>query len=193
MALSTEQQKQFEAQASRLGFQSGEHTSALGGVNNLRKSSSGVTVLAADPAKTTLPHKLIALGSIDELKKVVGASNDNNDDHITYPESTGIDPNTAKRDLTSDQIHHLKRLAHSYVYGKSHKISEEDKALINNTLFPSAMAAYSEPNYTVKSGEILRIEAGTVANYGILTVEKGGQILVVGDGSMTCQQFIQES
>lgn len=193
MPLSKEQQQNFEAFASRLGFQPGEHTSSLPSEGYKKSANSTKRVLSKDPAKTTTPHKLVSIGHIDALKAAIGASDDENDSHITYPEPLNLEANQKRRDLSSDQIQHLKRIAHAYIHGNSSKISESDKALINNTLFPTTLAAYSEPDYTVKSGEVLEIHAGTVANYGVLTVEPGGEILVLGDASMNCQVFIQQS
>jgi hypothetical protein len=106
---------------------------------------------------TTLPHKIIHLGNVDELKKIVGASDDQNDDHITYPEPTGIAPSTAKKDLSNDQIHHLKKLTHSYVFGNSSKISKDDVALINNAVFPTKVGAYSAQLYFLGTKQIIEI------------------------------------
>lgn len=193
MSLSKEQQQNFEAFSARLGFQPGEHTSTLASVGFKKAANNAKMVLSKDPGEATAPHKLVSIGNIDALKAAIGASDDENDGHITYPEPLGIEANVKRRDLSGDQIHQLKKIAHAYIHGNSGKISESDKALINNTLFPTTLAAYSEQNYTVKNGEVLELHSGTVANYGILTVEPGGKILVLGDSSMNCQQFIQQS
>ncbi|MCH7410661.1 hypothetical protein MM239_14735 [Belliella sp. DSM 111904] len=193
MPLTTEQQQNFEAFAARLGFQSGEHTSTLPMTGFKNEASSKKRVFSKDPSLATTPHKLVSIGNIDALKAAIGASNHENDEHITYPDPLNIEPNVKKRDLSMNQVQHLKRIAHAYIHGNSKKISESDKTLINNTLFPTTLAAYSEPDYTVKSGEILELHEGTVANYGVLTVEPGGEIRVLGDASMNCQVFIQQS
>ena len=187
MSLSKEQQQNFEVCSKMLGFEAGMQSSFPSGANN-----TGKVILSKDPAKSSVPPKLITVKSIDALKALINSPDVAIDEHVEYLPSLNLTEVKSKSDLSKAQRRQLKRMALSYLIGKPNKVGNNDKELINNTMFPLSLATFSVDNYTVKSGEVLNLGDGTVHNYGTLTVEEGGQIESDGTAYLNCQTLIQQ-
>jgi hypothetical protein len=187
MSLSKEQQQHYDAFNKRLGFAPGMQSSFPSG-----EKATGRTRLSKDPAKSSVPPKLITVNDIGELKALINAPNTRRDDHVDYVPSLNLGAVKSKSDLPKDQRAQLKRMALSYLIGNPDKVGSDNKELINKMSFPLILAAFSVENYTVKSGEVLTLSDGTVHNFGTLTIEQGGQIESDGTTYLNCQNLIQQ-
>jgi len=180
MSLSEVQQKGFNACNARLGFKAGE-------VSKLPTNNKKI-VFSKDPKQSSVPPKMITVSNIDELMSLLDLPDHGSDEHINYPQALSI---KAADKLTSNNEHQLRNMLNCCVAGDARKVSDNDKALIHNSLFPMNIAAFAVDSYTVKSGEVLEIKDGTVTNIGTLTVEQGGQIKCDGTANLNCQNLIQ--
>ncbi len=188
MSLSEEQQQNFEAFNKRLGFKSG----TLSSFPLEKKATEGRVRLSKDPAKSSVPPKMITVNTIDELKALINAQDTGSDDHVDYLPSLNLAEVKSKSSLPKSQRQQLKKIALSYVIGNPDKVGSVNKELVNKISFPLVLAAYAAENYTVKSGEVLTLSDGTVNNFGTLTVEEGGQVESDGTAYLTCQNLIQQ-
>ncbi|MBL6449577.1 hypothetical protein JMN32_24920 [Fulvivirga sp. 29W222] len=186
MSLSVEQQQNFNTFNKRLGFESEVPSSFPSEVKN------GRLILSKDPAKSSVPPKLITVNNIDELKALIKAPSAGSNGQVDYLPPLNLTAVKSKSDLSKSQRQQLKRMTLSYVIGDSDKVGSDDKEFINKTAFPLTLAAFTADNYTVESGKVLTLTDGTVNNFGTLTVEAGGQIESDGTAYLNCQTLIQQ-
>ncbi|SFU19129.1 hypothetical protein SAMN04489724_0105 [Algoriphagus locisalis] len=186
MSLSKEQLQNFHAFNQRLGFEPAAQSVFPQEVKN------GRLILSKDPAKSSVPPKIITIKSLDELKALINAPDTGSDDHIDYLPSLNLAVSKNKSELSKDDRLQLKKIALSYVIGNPDKVGSANIELINKLSFPLTLAAFTAENYTVKSGEILTLKDGVAPNFGTLTVEQGGQIESDGTAYLSCQKLIQQ-
>lgn len=183
MTLSAIQLQNYNDFNKRLGFNDG-HCSGGPGAKN-----SGSLVLSKDPAHSTLPPKMLTVNNVDELKKIIGLTTPASDGHINYP--TPQETSLVKEQPDAKHTQHLMKVMRCCVAGDSNKVASSDKEILQKTAFPMTLATFSVEDHTVKNGEVLKLTDGTMANFGSLTIEAGGQIECDGSAFLNCQNLNQ--
>lgn len=186
MALSNEQQNNFDSYNKRLGFSKGE----LSDFSSATKSPA--IVLSADPAKSSVPPKMIKVNDINELKALIDMPHIEIDNHINLTSIPNVSDVKQRVDLTRDERHAIKLAATQYIVSNPTKLASVNVNAINNAMFPLTLAAFSAENITVTKENPLKLTDGTINNFGTVTVEEGGQIESDGTATLVCQNLIQK-
>jgi len=185
--------KNFMEVNKRLGLTPDEHMfkSSHAAFNNDK------VVFAADQAGGDIIGKTIPVASIAELKRLSGVPYDAKDDHIEYPApllKSGLTAKTLKReDLDNDSMELIQKAASAYILGNTEKVKDYED-LINAAMFPGNAVVFTAENLYVKSGQTVVLGGSgnpEIYNFGTITVERGGQIQVIGNVQLTCQIFTQ--
>lgn len=190
-ALAPHQQDAFFRRMEKLGFDPqavGKATINTGDFNG--------PVRLSDTLPRSICHvRHIAVGAIDEVKELVGfhdehiADNTVPDRHLSYE----LSPWPAEKAdlvylaLTQEERNQIERAAYAYIFGNSSKLSSY-RSIINKALFPRVLAVVAAGSVIVTPSNPLILDM-PVNEYGSVTVEPGGQILVETDCSMQAQLF----
>ena len=185
MNLSKEQQTDFDSYNEKLGF-SKEVVSQFPS-----SSKAGAVVLSADPAKSSVPPKVITVNNLDELKELIGMPETDTHSFMDHSFIRELLEKKNDGDLTKDDRHNVKLGATSYILGNSSGLKGTAMTTIYKAMFPMTLAAFTAENFTVTPENPLVLGDGTVNNFGTVTVEEGGQI-ESGTATLRCQNLIQQ-
>lgn len=193
--LSQEQQAAFEAVNQKYGLKATDFHGT---------TEDKPTVLSSDPTESHVPPKMISVGSIAALKKMIGRPDSDDDSHITYPEPLSesqkdlVNTANARGELLSglgaEGVRSVKRAAKAHVMGNSSKVSGYEK-LINAVHFPGQLAAFTASTITITAANPLIIKGSSpvVLNYAIMTFQSGGYVQIETDASITVHTIIGDS
>jgi hypothetical protein len=192
--LTPEQRQAFDDRLRELGLDSSHVVPSLN-----TGDTPGSTYLSNDPAHdSAIPHQPITVNHIDDLKRLAGIPDADYESgamqhHLEAPPEWPQEKNAhALEDLDPTERGHLRDALAAYVYGDSSRVSSYTTVL-NNNFFPLQAGAFAVQNITIAPGNPLVISGNNVAcNFGIVTIEAGGQIIVETDCTVTCQQMINE-
>jgi len=169
-------------------------------------ATPGPTILSGDPAESHVPPTLITVNSIAELKSLHGVPDEHysvrgiTDAAIDYPDElprermmladTAPDICALRDSLQPEEHDQLRKAAQAYVLGNSEKVAAFEP-MINAAMFPTQVAAFNGEAITVSANSPLIIKGSTMItlNYGSITVEPGGQIIIQTQVNLTTQRF----
>lgn len=188
--LTEEQQKSFDDRLRELGMNPSQVVQEL-------TTANGGTYVSNQPDHDSAvePHP-VTVNNVDDLKRLAGVPDADYDSgviekhHAPLEEWPQEKSDHAAEDLGAEDRAQLRDALVSYVYGHSDSVASY-RTILNNHFFPMEAAAFAVMDVTVTSGSPLQLTANNGAyNYGIVTIEPGGQILVEADCTMTCQQMV---
>lgn len=204
--LSDDHMARFNARMQRLGLSAG----ALSHEGDLVTGATpGPTILSGDPDKSHVPPTLIDVRDVAHLKELSGIPDEHytsrklSDRTIEYPEP--LDERRAKivaesrnqcdleYRLNADELKEVRRAARAYVMGHSEKVKSHEP-VINAMLFPTQVAVFAGENIVVTKDQPLIItgDQPVTLNYGSITVEDGGQIIIQVTSEINSQVFTQQ-
>lgn len=166
----------------------------------------GPTILSGDPAESHVPPTLVTVNSVAEMKALHGIPNEHytvrgvTDASVDYPDelpqermllaSTAPDICALRDGLQPEERDQIMKAAAAYVTGNSEKVLAYEP-LINAAMFPAEVALINIEAVVVSPKNPLVIKGPTAmsVNYGSVTVEPGGQIIIQVQTNMTAQRF----
>ena len=159
----------------------------------------GPTRLSADPKISDYPPQKLTVSDLDELKRLTGIP-DSDFQKGAVPEHHPVPPpwdqklnGSMPQDLTPEQNNHIVKAMISYLWGDSSKVKSY-KAIIEKHHMPMDIATFAAGTVTVSPGSPLQLGPGNSgSNFGTVTIEPGGQIVVIGDSHVTIQELISQS
>lgn len=202
-ALSDDQKQAFRGRMASMGLapEALNHEGTL-----VTGATPGPTILSGDPAVSHVPPTLVTVNSIAEMKALHGVP----DEHYTargvadvavdYPDElpqhrmmltdTAPDICALRDSLQPEEQDQIAKAAQAYVLGNSEKVGAYE-SLINAAMFPTEIALINIESVVVSPGSPLIITGPKPisANYGTITVEPGGQIIIETQTSLTAQRF----
>lgn len=149
--------------------------------------------------KSAVPAKMLAVHSLDELKALAGNSDDDYVSgnmathlHEDLPAWDSARSHLAQSELTAEENNNIANAFKTYIYGHSAKVSSY-KDVITNHYFPMKLAVYAAQNLTVKAGQTYIVDgSNAIAEWGTVTVEKGGVIQYQVNSTWTVQSWVSE-
>ncbi len=200
--LNEQQKRNFEAMNTRLGLAPTQSTIATA-ANAKKSAPKQHIVLSSDPGESDVPPHIIAVGSIAELNKMVGAPDNGDDSHVQYPPAPPAQFTArAKQPISraeliggmdENSLNNLKMAATAYLKGNPTKVAAYEP-MINAAMFPGKVAVFADAgNLNVPANGSVTIQGNdpVVLNYGSITVGQNGQIVVVTDANITTQIMTQ--
>jgi len=189
--LTPEQRQAFDDRLRELGLDSSHVVSSLN-----TGDTPGPTYLSNNPAhNSAIAHRTITVNHIDDLKRLAGIPDADYESgamqhHLQAPPEWPQEKNAhALEDLDPTERGHLRNALAAYVYGDSSRVSSYT-AVLNNNFFPLQAGAFAVLNVTVSTSSPLVLAGNNNAfNFGIVTIDPGGQIIVETDCTVTCQQM----
>lgn len=202
-ALNDDQKEAFKNQLTRRGLAAGalSHEGTL-----VTGATPGPTILSGDPAESHVPPTLMTVNSIAELKALHGVPNEHysargiTDAAIDYPDEmpqqrmmladTAPDVCALRDSLQPEEHDQLRKAAQAYVLGDSEKVAAFEP-MINAAMFPLEVATICGEAIVVSPNSPLILKGPTALSvcYGSITVEPGGQIIILTQVDMTTQRF----
>ncbi|MEN2399370.1 hypothetical protein GKZ90_0006250 [Flavobacterium sp. MC2016-06] len=182
--------KNFEEVNERLGLTS--ENEVLKSLSNDILAKKDTIVFGADEASCDIVGKVIPVPHIAELKRLSGVPSDGDDTHVQYVEKPAVKYNSSKN-ISDSEKEDIAKAATAYILGDPEKVKDYEDA-INDTLFPGKAVLFSVENLYVKNGQTVVFGSTgepEIYNFGTITIEKGGQLSVVGNIQLTCQLFTQ--
>jgi hypothetical protein len=192
--LTPAQQQAFEDRLKELGIDSSHVVASLN-----TGDTPGPTYLSNDPAHdSAIEPQALTINNVDDLKRLGGIADSEYDSgqmdhHQPVPPEWPQEKNEhALADLEPHERANLRQAFTSYVYGHSARVASYATA-INNNFFPLDAAVYAVLDVTVTPQQPLIISGNNAgANFGTVTIEPGGQIIVETDATLTCQQMVMQ-
>jgi hypothetical protein len=190
--LTPEQQQAFDDRLKELGLSPADVVASLN-----TGDSPGPTYLSNDPSHdSAVPPQPITVDHVDDLKRLAGIPNEDYDSgaiehhHDAPPEWPQEKNDHAPEDLEPHERDQVRQALVTHVYGHSDRVASY-ATVLNNHFFPMEAAAYAVANVTVTPDNPLIISGNNAAaNFGTVTIEPGGQIIVETDCTVTCQQMV---
>lgn len=175
--LSEQQKENYFSRAEKLGF--------------LRDAALRAT---GQPERRTL-----RIDTIQQLKDLIGVPDEHiekgsvSDTHIKYAAREWPAERSALTHLalTDEERDEVGDAAHAYLYGHSAKVKSYE-SIINSSLLPRDIEVTTEPNRTVTKDDPLIIDRESIKNFGVITIEPGGQIIVKANSDVTVQKMVKE-
>jgi hypothetical protein len=158
----------------------------------------GPTCLSADPKISDFPAQKMTVSDLDELKRLFGIA-DADFQKGAIPEHHPVPPpwdpklnGHMPQDLPATDNNNIVRAMVAYLWGDSSKVKSY-KAIIEKHHLPMDIATFAVDTIVVSPGSPLQLGPGnsgsTIAS---ITIEQGGQIVVVGDTHVTVQKMISQ-
>ena len=185
MELTSQQQSDFDAINERMGFGKTERSDFS------KAKSNEPIVLSADPSESTVPPKYIKVSKIEDLKSLFGWSPKVDTATLKTRVQEALPEIKDIGKLAKIDRHKIKVAATSYLLGYPHALGAEDLSAINSAMFPMTLATFSYDDVKVTKDSPLILKDGVWNNFGVVTVEPGGQIIGNGSANMNCQQLKQ--
>lgn len=204
--LNDDHMARFNAKMERLGL----NPDALTHEGELVTGATpGPTVLSGDPDQSHLPPTLVRVNDVAHLKALSGLPDEHyvsrklSDRTVEYP--APLDERRAQivaesrnqcdleYRLNDDELRDVRRAARAYVMGHSEKVKSHEP-VINAMLFPTQLAVFAGESIVVTKDKPLIITGDhpVSLNYGSITVEDGGQIIIQVTAEITSQVFTQQ-
>lgn len=196
--LTTEQLKNFDNVNKRLGLTDQQVKASFESLVKAQKKKTTHLTFSSDPLQSDVEPIFINVGSIQQLKDMVGVPNGSNDKDIPYPPPlTAHEKEIFKNakslvDLRSHMsdafMHKVLKAAEAYIMGDSAKV-EEYVDLINDVRFPGRLAVFTGDNLNIPDNTTYTVSGAdpVVWNYQTITVGSGSQILVETQLTSTSQ------
>jgi len=206
--LTEDHRKRFTDEQTRMGLKP-DHLNHKGTLSTA--DHGGTIVLSPNSSESTIPPTIVSYNNMAELKAMRGIPDDSftsgkmSDAFVKYPVPFATSRmnflNETKNicdleyHLQPEERKTIENAAHAYLMGHSEKVKDWEP-LLNAAFMPGKMAVFSGENLVVKSGQTLKItpdplhpQDPVVLNYQSITVEQGGQILVLAKADVTSQIF----
>ncbi len=190
--LTSAQKQAFQERLDELGLEATDVVASL-----TTGDADGPTYLTDDPDRTSaVPAHTITVEHVDDLKRLAGVPDADYDNgtmehhHEELPRWLEEHNDLPLKELTLAQRKNMHHAFIAYVYGDSSRVSSYLTA-INQHHFPFTGTAYAVLDVTVSPGKPLIIggqNPGT--NFGIVTIEPGGQMIIESDTAVNIQQLI---
>jgi hypothetical protein len=200
--LTEEQKNAFAAVNARLGLGPTEYTARLS--ENELSSLPATRIMSSSADESHFPPHYIAVGSIAEMRKIAGFSEeyvDSGQEEPDYPDppsqdemhlAEGYSANISSK-LSDDLRNRIRRAAEAYVVGNPAKVKGYE-SLINATLFPGRIAVFTDGILEVPANttHIIKGPDPVILNYEAIIVGENATISVQSGAEITTQIFIQQ-
>ncbi len=196
--LTKEQLKNFDDVNKRLGLTEQQVKASAESLSKAQKKKSTHLTFSSDPLQSDVEPIFINVGSIQQLKEMVGVADGNGDKDIPYPPPlTAHEKEIFKNakslaDLRSHMseafAHKILKAAEAYIMGNSEKVKEYVD-LINDIRFPGRLAVFAGDTLNIPANSTYTVSGAdpVVWNYQSITVGSGGQIVVETQLTSTSQ------
>ncbi len=195
MALTAEQQANFEATQARLGLRP-DQFSQEGPLRT--RDHGGKLVLSPDPDVSHVAPIQVSYRSMAELKAMAGVPDEHvvsgrsSDRHIKYPEPLPSDrvrflldaKNVCdlRHHLTDEEEATLRAAQRAYLLGDSARVATHE-TLMDAHFTPGTLAVFAGKELEIDPGQTVEIDPGpngapVAMNFQEVTVDSGGGILV---------------
>ncbi len=196
--LTKEQLQNFDDVNKRLGLTAQQVKASFESLQKAQKHKKTQLIFSSDPLESDVEPILISVGSIQQLKAMVGVPDGSNDMDIPYPPPlTAQEKEIFKNakslaDLRSHMsdafMHKILKAAEAYIMGNSTKV-QEYVDLINDIRFPGSLAVFTGDNLNIPDNTTYKVSGNdpVVWNYQSITVGAGSQIIVETQLTSTSQ------
>ncbi len=201
--LTDQQRANFASFNQRLGLASDELTHDTAAQTMTQAAHDGPVIISSNPGESHIPVKIVPVGSIAELNKMVGLPDDGDDSDVFYPDALPghqtklLQTANSKAELFSNledsTFENVKQAATAYLMGNAAKLAAHEP-MINAMLFPGQVALATGSDLTIPAGQTYIVQGNNpvVLNYGRITVGTGAQIKVLTDTTLSTQIFVQQ-
>jgi hypothetical protein len=164
----------------------------------------GEVVFSSDPEDSHVPPTLVQVSSIAQLKRMVGVPDEHyeagmySDRAIDYPDPLPravaelVDTARNKCDLeyrlSDEHFEHVRRAAHAYMHGHSDRVRSYEP-MIDALMFPTQVAVFAGVELVIDTRVVVSGSAPVTWNYGSITVEEPGKIVVMTEFNVIAQSF----
>lgn len=199
--LSAEQNDQFTAANQRFGLGAADFSAQL---STAEFAALPQTRVMASTGKSDFPSHVVAVGSIQELRALVG----NNDtpgatpllgQEPHYPEPLsdaelagfkGLATTSLKPEISAELADRVTKAAEAYVLGDPAKVESYVEA-INALKFPGRVAVFSGDTLEIPAGttHVLTGDDPVVLNYGHISIAPGGSLRIETEFFINAQMF----
>ncbi len=169
----------------------------------LKAVNDGPVIISSNPGESHIPVKIVPVGSIAELNKMVGLPDNGDDSDVHYPDplpehQTSLLQTANSRaelfaGLDDSTFETVKKAATAFLMGNSARLADHEP-MINAMMFPGQVALATGSDLNIPAGQTYVIQGNdpVVLNYGRITVGTGAQIKVLTDTTLSTQIFVQQ-
>lgn len=199
-----EQQERFDDVNRRLGITADQVKASFKALLEAQRKKHGALTFSSDPIESDIEPIYINVGSIQQLKELVGLPDDSKDHDFPYPPPlTAQDKEIFKnaksladfRSNISDTLaSKIRKAAEAYVMANSKKVSEYTQ-MINDTGFPGRLAVFTGDTLDIPANSTYSVTGPdpVVWNYVSINVGANGQIFVQTQLTSTSQTITVQS
>ncbi|MVT10242.1 hypothetical protein [Chitinophaga tropicalis] len=177
-----------------------EHLQAAQSGQRSTQSGKQELVFSSDPVESHVPPIYLSVGSIADVKRLVGVEDNNDDAHVAYPQAfpqqyADVFRTAKSKGEVFGKVHpeffaHLEKAAHAFVMGNSRKVQEYEEA-INAVLFPGRIAVFTGEDLIIPANGVLRITGPdpVYLNYQSITTGADAEIWITTKATLNTQYF----
>lgn len=160
-------------------------------------TANGPLVLSSDEGRSRVRGTRVAVNDLDELKRLAGIPDEAFDRGRTEVQRSLAAPPDVSRarlsraELDDQERQQLREGLLAYVFGRSTRVAAY-KPAVEAHFFPLQVTLFAAQDVTVTPGNPLIItgQQPVGVNFGTVTVERGGQIIVETDATITIQSLV---